>query len=86
MVLGSDSDAIVFTAGVGEHQSGIRRRSLAGLEGLGVDLDPATNEAAEPRDGPVAINSPESATAVLVISTNEELEIAHQVSSVVAKR
>ena len=84
-VLGG-ADAIVFTGGVGEHQSGIRRRSLAGLEGLGVDLDPATNEAAAPRHGPVAINSPESTTAVLVISTNEELEIAHQVSSVVARR
>ena len=80
------ADAIVFTGGVGENQPGIRERSLAGMERLGIDLDPRANEAADPRAAPATINSPDSTTAVLVIATNEELEIANQVRSVVAGR
>ncbi len=43
------ADAIVFTAGVGENDPIVRARSLAGLERLGIVVDPARNEAG--RDG-----------------------------------
>lgn len=81
-VLGG-ADAIVFTGGIGEHQADIRRRSLAGLERLGIAVDAERNAVADARIGPAPIHADESRTAVLVIATNEELEIANQVRSVV---
>jgi acetate kinase len=76
-------DALVFTAGVGENNALLRRRALAGLEFLGIEIDNDRNELASraPR-----VISPEGArVAVLVIPTNEELEIARQALSVVAE-
>jgi len=76
-------DALVFTAGVGENNALLRRRALAGLEFLGIEIDNDRNELAsrEPR-----VISPEGArVTVLVIPTNEELEIARQALSVVAE-
>lgn len=69
-------DAIVFTAGVGENSPEVRARSLAGLEGFGVELEAERNQARgrEAR----RISTDASKTAVLVVPTNEELEIARQ--------
>ncbi|GAA2613447.1 acetate/propionate family kinase [Paractinoplanes durhamensis] len=66
-------DAITFTAGVGEHSPEVRAESLAGLEPLGIAVDPARNEA-----GATIISPDGSRTAVCVVSTEEELEIADQ--------
>lgn len=65
-------DALVFTAGVGENSAVIRARAVEGLGFLGLELDPALNEArsSEPR----AISR--GAVPVLVVPTNEELQIA----------
>jgi acetate kinase len=74
-------DAIVFTAGVGQHSPQVRAASLAGLERLGIEIDPERNS--DPGDGP-AVVSPEGAeVAVLVVPTNEEWEIARQALEVV---
>ncbi|BDZ46110.1 acetate kinase [Naasia aerilata] len=70
------ADAIVFTAGVGENAPGIRAGSLAGLESLGIRVDPDRNASAE--RGERSISTDDSAVAVLVIPTDEELEIARQ--------
>lgn len=67
-------DAIVFTAGVGENAADVREDALAGLDGLGIAIDPQRNRA-DARDSRV-ISSADSATAVLVVPTNEELAIA----------
>lgn len=69
-------DTIVFTAGVGENSATVRAGALAGLEGLGVLLDSSANESASR----VArrISAPDSQVTVLVVPTNEELEIARQ--------
>ncbi|MCU1438246.1 MAG: acetate kinase [Naasia sp.] len=75
------ADAIVFTAGVGENSTIVRERSLAGLGELGIAVDPARNAAAE--RGERRISSDGSRTQVLVIPTNEELEIARQAVSAV---
>jgi acetate kinase len=69
-------DAIVFTAGIGENAPEIRARSLAGLEHMGVVVDAARNE--EHDEGTRRISTDDTAVAVLVIPTNEELEIARQ--------
>ena len=76
-------DALVFTAGVGENNALLRRRALAGLEFLGIEIDNDRNELAsrEPR----AISPEGAGVSVLVIPTNEELEIARQALSVVAE-
>lgn len=74
-------DAIVFTAGVGENSAPVRAASLAGLEAFGISVDPERNEA-DSRESRVI--SPEgSRVAVLVVPTDEELEIARQTLSVV---
>jgi acetate kinase len=66
-------DAITFTAGVGEHAPAVRAASLAGLEALGIAVDPSRNERNEE-----IISPDESRTAVCVVPTDEELEIATQ--------
>jgi acetate kinase len=74
-------DAITFTAGVGENSSVVRERALTGLDSLGIVVDQARN-AADRRDARVV--SPEGApVAVLVVPTDEELEIARQTLALV---
>ena len=74
-------DVISFTAGVGENTALVRERSLAGLEVLGIRIDPERNFS----DSRVlrVISTDDSAVTVLVVPTNEELEIARQTLSVV---
>jgi acetate kinase len=74
-------DAVVFTGGVGENSGEIRARVCAGLERFGLRLDAGRN-AADTR-GPRSIHSDDSAIALLVIPTNEELEIAEQTASTI---
>lgn len=74
-------DAVVFTAGVGENSPVVRERTLRGLEGLGIELDVAANAA--PSAGPRDIATAGSPVRVLVIPTDEELEIARQTMAVV---
>lgn len=67
------ADAIIFTGGIGENAAPIRRRILADMNYMGIDVDDALNEDL-PKDG--KISSTESKTEVYVIPTNEELVIA----------
>jgi acetate kinase len=69
-------DAIVFTAGVGENDPRTRALSLAGLERLGIAVDDGRNEAEE--DGERFVSPDGAEVAVLVIPTDEEIEIARQ--------
>ena len=69
-------DALVFTAGVGENSPQVRAMSCQGLESLGIVLDDARNRA--PLHGITPIHAEESPVRILVIPTNEELEIAQQ--------
>jgi acetate kinase len=74
-------DAVVFTAGVGENAPDIRARALAGLAHLGMTVDAERNAA---RSGEARFISPADAdVAVLVVPTDEEIEIADQALSVV---
>lgn len=74
-------DAVVFTAGVGENSPPVRAAAVAGLEHLGIDLDEDANQRAA--RGPRRISADSSAVAVLVVPTDEELEIARQVLTTV---
>ena len=74
-------DAVVFTAGVGENNALLRRRTLLGLEFLGVTIDDDRNELAS-RDARY-ISKEGASVAVLVVPTDEELEIARQAAQLV---
>ena len=71
-VLGG-ADVITFTAGVGENAANVRAKVLAGLESLGIRLDPARNAV---RGGARVISTDDSPVTVMVVPTNEELAIA----------
>lgn len=74
-------DALVFTAGIGENNALLRRRALAGLEHLGIEIDNDRNELSSRA---ARVISPAGArVTVMVIPTNEELEIARQVESLI---
>src|SRR5580765_2496972 len=64
-------DALVFTAGIGEHSAEIRRRICEASAWLGVTLDPAANAGHGPR-----ISGATSRVSAWVVPTNEELMIA----------
>jgi acetate kinase len=74
-------DALVFTAGIGEHAPRLRAAVCHGLGILGIDLDDEANVA--PGGAERRISTEASAVGVLVIPTNEELEIARQAAAVV---
>jgi acetate kinase len=67
-------DALVFTAGIGENSAWVRARTCAGLEALGIAVDSARNGA--PADGIREISPAPGSVRVLVVPTDEELEIA----------
>jgi acetate kinase len=69
-------DALVFTGGIGENDAEVRRRACDGMELLGIAVDDAKNgsPSVEPRE----IQREGMQVKVLVIPTNEELEIALQ--------
>ncbi|MFD2164396.1 acetate/propionate family kinase [Paradesertivirga mongoliensis] len=69
-------DAIVFTAGVGENDPLTRKLVCQDMDFFGISLDEDKNQKREP--GIREINTANGRTKVLVIPTNEELEIANQ--------
>ncbi|MFT5441849.1 MAG: acetate kinase [Myxococcota bacterium] len=81
-VLGG-ADAVVFTGGAGENSPDLRARILTGLDGLGVQLDPAANAACIGEER--VISQPGSAVAVYVIGSNEERAIANATLTVLAE-
>ena len=70
-------DAIVFTAGIGEHAPEVRIRALTDMEFLGINIDAAKNDNQNVGDG-MEISTPESKVKLFVIPTNEELMIAQE--------
>jgi acetate kinase len=68
-------DALVFTAGVGEHSPDVRAAACGGLECLGVELDAAANAACRP-DADIAAAG--SRVRVLVIATREDLTVVRE--------
>jgi acetate kinase len=67
------TDAIVFTAGLGENSSSMRTKICAGLGYLGVSIDEAKNKI---HGQEIDVSAAGAAVKVLVIPTNEELVIA----------
>jgi acetate kinase len=72
-VLGGRCDALVFTGGIGQHSPVVRAAVCDGLEGLGIVLDTERNAV-----GGDVVSAHGSPIAVLVVATDEELEIARE--------
>ncbi len=66
-------DALVFTGGIGEHDAWLREQCCSDLSILGIEINVEKNQQQQRE-----INQVESLVKVLVIATNEELEIAQQ--------
>lgn len=75
-------DAVVFTGGIGENATVIRRESLKDLDFAGITIDEDINAKTT---GEGAIHSQDSTVKVLVIPTNEELVIARDAKEVYVK-
>lgn len=73
-------DTLVFTAGIGEHSAVIRARICAGLEYLGLQVDPDRNSTHAP-----IVSSDASRVVVRVIPTNEDLMIARHTHRLIAE-
>jgi acetate kinase len=76
-------DALVFTAGIGEGSSSFRRRVCSRLGILGVELDPAVNDAAR---GDAEIAAESSSVRVTVVAAREDVVIARAVFDLVSGR
>ena len=69
-------DAIIFTGGIGENAAEIREQCCSGLEAMGIAMDPAKNST--PSRSLREVSAAGARVKVIVIPTNEELEIAQQ--------
>ncbi|MCK9893944.1 acetate/propionate family kinase [Frankia sp. AgB32] len=75
-------DALVFTGGIGEAAPRIRAGAAAGLEFLGLRLDPARNAAHDGGDS--EIGAPDAPVRMFVVEAREDLEIARGVRAALA--
>lgn len=75
-------DVLAFTGGVGEHSSDLRARTAAGLAFLGVELDAGRNRETH---GDAEIAAEGSRVRTIVLTAREDLEIARQTRSTLAR-
>jgi acetate kinase len=74
-------DALVFSAGIGEHAWHVRRDICRYLSSFGVELDEKLNK----KNVAVIVSKPSSKVKVYVIPTNEELQIARETQELIRK-
>jgi acetate kinase len=75
-------DAVTFTAGVGENSPDVRAAALGRLERFGIVVETTRNETAD--QGERIISPDGTLVTVCVVPTDEEWEIAHQVSGILS--
>ncbi|MGZ5568475.1 MAG: acetate/propionate family kinase, partial [Limisphaerales bacterium] len=77
-------DALVFTAGIGENQPGLRDAVCKDLDQLGIVLDPKLSKQAGAQES--VISTADSRVKVMIIPTNEELVVAREVKRFLDKQ
>ncbi len=77
-------DCVVFTGGIGENAALVRQKACEGLEAIGIRVDGEKNNTH--RKDILEIHARGSACAILVVPTDEELEIARQTMRVCGMR
>ena len=68
-------EAVAFTGGIGENSARLRAACCAGLEFLGIRIDPARNESGS---GDRVVSAEDSRVTVLAVETNEEVIVARR--------
>lgn len=76
-------DVVVFTAGVGENQTGTRAQACKGLEFMGIKIDEAKNATIHGEEA--IISTPDSKVKVVVVPTDEEIVIARDTKELIKK-
>lgn len=76
-------DALIFTAGLGENSVLTRSYACKNLDGLGIELDEELNVEKNHSDVPVEIQTASGKVKILIVPTNEEWQIAKEVSELV---
>lgn len=74
------ADAVIFTAGIGENNALVRKLVTENMEFFGIKCDPAKNKSNTRVEMDISIE--DSPVRILVIPTNEEMEIALEVKRV----
>lgn len=77
-------DALVFTAGIGEHAAPIRHKICSGLEAFGIAINIPKNAAASGKTA--ELQTADSRVKILMVQTDEELEIARQTAEIIEVR
>ncbi|HEX3408855.1 MAG TPA: acetate/propionate family kinase [Candidatus Binataceae bacterium] len=77
-------DAIIFSAGIGEHSANVRGRVCSGLEPWGIEIDEVRNRAADGREA--CFSADASRTALWVVPLDEELQIARAAARLAGAR
>jgi acetate kinase len=75
-------DALVFTAGIGEHSAAVRAKVCERLTFLGVELDPERNKRARPD---IEIATAESAVRLVVLRTREDIVAARAARALIER-
>lgn len=76
-------DCIVFTAGLGENDAVIRSLVCQNMDFLGIKLDEEKNQKLNRSKNIVEVQASDSRVKILIIPTNEELQIAREVSELI---
>ncbi|MEB3004534.1 acetate kinase [Capnocytophaga sp. G2] len=76
-------DSLIFTAGIGENSAMIRKAVCEGLETFGIKIDPDKNKQLNHPSDIVEIQASDSKVKIVIVATNEELQIARDVLSLV---
>ena len=83
MVALGEVDSLIFTAGVGENSPMIRKAICEGLEHFGIKIDPLKNEQLNHPSDIVEIQANDSKVKIVIVATNEEIQIARDILSLV---
>ena len=76
-------DLLIFTAGVGENDFNARKMICAGMEYMGIEIDPEINHGVKGKD--LVISTPSSKVKVMVVTTDEEFVIASDTKAIFEK-
>ena len=78
MALLNGLDAIVFTGGIGENSILLREMVCSDLEAMGIYIDLEKNNRASSEEGIFEFHVDDSEISLLIVPTDEEMEIAIQ--------
>ena len=76
-------DTLIFTAGIGENSAPVRFQACEGLDAMGIKIDPDRNDIRARTIEP--IHADDSRIKILVVPTNEELQIARETVEVLSQ-